>query len=72
MTYFVEDLALPDFLDRKKNGIVHEPVKGLKRADRNGIVWPKKRNWRKLEARRRKREKAEGVNLSTFRAQKGQ
>jgi hypothetical protein len=60
MTDFPE---LPACLDRKVNGIVNEQIKGLKRADRNGIVWPKKKNWRRIEALRREREKREGASL---------
>jgi hypothetical protein len=60
MTDFPE---LPEFLDRKLNGIVNEHVTGLKRADKSGIVWPKKKNWRRIEALRREREKREGGSL---------
>jgi hypothetical protein len=69
-----DDLTLPDFLDRKKNGITHEHVPGLKRADRNGIVWPKKKNWARIERLRREREKREGASLKgcTLVQRKGQ
>lgn len=67
----MDDLTIPAFLDRKVNGIVTEKVTGLKRADRNGIVWPKKRNWRKLEKRRRAAEK-EIWKGYVFRARPGQ
>lgn len=66
-----DDLTLPDFLDRKKNGVAPSTpeeiraAKTMKRAQR--IVWPKKRNWKKIEERRRRQEK---VGLITVR--KGQ
>lgn len=69
-----DDLAIPDFLDRKRNGLTPDDPRGKKRADRSGIIWPKKRNWRKLETRRREREKREGAALfaGAFKARKGQ
>jgi hypothetical protein len=63
-----DDLTLPDFLDRKLNGIAPATpeeirmAKAVRREPR--IVWPKKRNWKKIEERRRRQEK---VGLITVR-----
>jgi hypothetical protein len=49
-----DDLALPDFLDRKKNGIVPEKRTNQRYLPKGrGIVWPPKRDWREVEAARR-------------------
>jgi hypothetical protein len=71
----MNDLTLPDFLDRKLNGIVAEqkaPSNVRRQAQR--LVWPKKRNWRKIEQRRRELEKREGAALlaGAFIKRKGQ
>jgi hypothetical protein len=66
------DLEIPDFLDRKKNGIVSEDPRGKRRADRNGIVWPKKKSakhWKRLAQQRREDM---GVSLKGFTPAKGQ
>lgn len=51
------DEDIPPFLDRKLNGITPESPAGKKRAARNKIIWPPKRNWRKIEKRRREKQK---------------
>jgi hypothetical protein len=66
-----DDLDLPAFLDRKLNGVTSGDPRGKRRADRNGIVWPKKKNWRKIELKRRKAEKAIFKGY-TFTQRKGQ
>lgn len=67
-----DDLAIPPFLDRKVNGVTPDDPRGKRRADRNGIVWPKKKNWRKIEAKRRAAEKADGVQPLRVAPHKGQ
>lgn len=59
------DLTLPDFLDRRKNGIVAElAMPTTVRTREPKLKWPKKRNWRKIEQRRREQEKREGAALA--------
>jgi hypothetical protein len=73
-----EELVLPDFLNRKLNGIKPDPLPTyLAQRFRNPtkLVWPKKRNWRKIEARRRKQEAKENgaaLKLGAFVKRKGQ
>lgn len=66
-----DDLAIPAFLDRKQNGITTPKRTNQRYADKNGIIWPKKKNWRKIAERRRK---AEGASLKgyTFTQRRGQ
>jgi hypothetical protein len=58
-----DDLELPEFLRRKTNGIATEEQANI-RARAQKLVWPKKRNWRKIEERRRARDKAEGAAIA--------
>jgi hypothetical protein len=51
-----EDLTIPDFLDRKKNGITPEPLPhnvSWKLKNPNKIVWPAKRIERVMKAKLR-------------------
>lgn len=72
-----DDFTIPDFLNRKLNPSYTTPeeMRAAKRlrSDR-GIVWPKKRNWRKIEQRRREQEKKENaaLQMGAFRVRKGQ
>jgi hypothetical protein len=67
---------LPDFLNRKLNGFATDLPTGMTRrpSSHTKLVWPKKRNWRKIEARRREQEKREGAALvvGAFKARRGQ
>lgn len=64
---------LPDFLNRKLNPIAEDrKASELRRAMRGGIIWTKKRNWRKIEARRREREKREGTAIAKITNRRGQ
>jgi hypothetical protein len=56
-----DDLTLPDFLNRKLNGIATDLPTGTVRRREQKLVWPKKRNWRKIVERRRRREAAENA-----------
>ena len=74
MTDFPE---LPDFLNRKLNGVKPDPLPTWAHRQLHSggkLAWPKKRTWRKIEARRKAREKKEGTALAlgAFIPRKGQ
>lgn len=54
-----DDLAIPPFLDRKINGIKTEAPMIRARAHQPKLKWTPKKNWRKIEKRRRERKKRE-------------
>lgn len=58
-----DDLDLPPFLDRKINGIKTEEPTIRVRSHRPKLVWTKKRNWRKIEKKRRERERREQASF---------
>jgi hypothetical protein len=65
---------LPDFLNRKLNGLASDLPTGIVRRKEVKLIWPKKRNWAKIAKRRREQEKKEGAALEAgaFRVRKGQ
>lgn len=51
-----DDLDIPAFLDRRGSG-TKMPMVRL-RATKPKLIWTPKKNWRKVEERKRKRQKA--------------
>lgn len=68
-----DDLTIPAFLDRKTNGVVSgvNTEHNGRYVPKNGITWPRKKNWRKIAERRRKAEKADGVQLTAIHNRRG-
>lgn len=67
---------MPEFLNRKTNGIESANPNTVRIPGMHGqkLIAPPKRNWRKIEKRRREQAKKEGTSLSggSMRQRKGQ
>jgi hypothetical protein len=71
-----DDLTLPDFLNRKLNGLATDlPTGTVRRKEPEPrLIWTKKRNWARIAKLERERAKREGTSLKgcTFTNRSGQ